>query len=199
MPIQYIKRFQMVYNLVKKPLESAVLPVEYVWIPWSPEHLETHASVKYHGFRDNMDSRIFPSFSSLESCRRLMDVISTRKGFLPGTTWLIAKVPSQTNIEADIILKSEAKLEYCATIQGLQHSPELGGIQNVAVLPEHRGIGLGQALLLKCLAGFKKSGVRRVSLEVTADNLVAVKLYQKVGFEMVQTVYKASMAERLDF
>ena len=82
-------------------------------------------------------------------------------------------------------------MEYCATIQGIRHSPEAGGIQNVAVIPTHRKLGLGKALVLQCLAGFQKADVRQVSLEVTANNYTAVHLYTRIGFQTRETVYKA--------
>ena len=41
------------------------------------------------------------------------------------------------------------------------------------------------------LAGFKSAGVERVFLEVTAQNDSAVRLYQRIGFHSVKTVYKA--------
>ena len=172
----------MVYDLVARPIPTVELPHGYVWIPWSPRLIDAHACVKYNGFRDNFDSEIFPSFSSLEGCKRLMDVIASRQGFLPGTTWLIAKSTV------------DSKMEYCATIQGIQHSPEEGGIQNVAVIPNHRKLGLGKALVLQCLSGFQKAGVRKVALEVTADNYTALHLYTRIGFQTRETVYKAILS-----
>ena len=174
----YVKRFQMAYDLVNRPVAEPVLPNHYVWIPWSPGVLGTHATVKYLGFRDNIDGKIFPSFGSLERCRNLMDALSSHKGFLPETTWLIArKFP-------------DSPPEYCATIQGIRHSEETGGIQNVAVLPEFRCQGLGTALIWKALSGFQQAGIQRVGLEVTAENLVALRLYQQVGFVVLKTVSK---------
>ena len=41
------------------------------------------------------------------------------------------------------------------------------------------------------LAGFRESGVRRVHLEVTAQNNSAIRLYRRVGFTPVKVVFKA--------
>ncbi len=178
--VQYVKRFQMVFDFGRQALAAPVLPPEYRWIPWSPSLLETHAKVKYLSFCDDLDARIFPSFASLDRCRNLMNAISSRNGFLPETTWLIARTSSD----------SDAPPEYCATIQGIRHAFDSGGIQNVAVMPDFRRRGLGQSLVLKALDGFRNAGVRKVALEVTAENATAVRLYNRIGFETVQTVYK---------
>ena len=58
------------------------------------------------------------------------------------------------------------------------------------VVPEHRGQGLGRALMLQSLHGFRKAGMQRVSLEVTADNRPAVALYRSLGFRLTRTLYR---------
>ena len=172
----------MAYDIAQRPVVDPILPEGFIWVPWSPTLLKIHAEVKYKSFRNEMDGQLFPSFSTLESCTRLMNTISSRAGFLPAVTWLIGRTqPPNSRFR-----------EYCATIQGLKHSSETGGIQNVAVLPNYRRQGLGEALVRKSLFGFQQSGVRKVALEVTADNQTALQLYIRIGFQSVQTVYKES-------
>jgi ribosomal protein S18 acetylase RimI-like enzyme len=65
----------------------------------------------------------------------------------------------------------------------------------LGVAPEHRGQGLGEILLRRALAGFQQEGLERVFLEVTAENLVAIHLYEQLGFSRVRTSYKAVDAE----
>ncbi|MCH5374290.1 MAG: GNAT family N-acetyltransferase, partial [Planctomycetes bacterium] len=81
---------------------------------------------------------------------------------------------------------------HCGTIQGIRTGETTGSVQNVGVVPEHRGRGLGSYLLQRALAGFYEAGVRRVSLEVTARNQSAQRLYRRLGFQRVRTVYKAA-------
>ena len=50
---------------------------------------------------------------------------------------------------------------------------------------------LGCALMLAALAGFRTVGLRRAYLEVTAQNDSAIRLYRRLGFHKVRTVYKA--------
>jgi ribosomal protein S18 acetylase RimI-like enzyme len=44
--------------------------------------------------------------------------------------------------------------------------------------------------VLQAMAGFGRAGVRKVSLEVTAENTLAMKLYRRLGFRRAKTVYK---------
>jgi ribosomal protein S18 acetylase RimI-like enzyme len=67
----------------------------------------------------------------------------------------------------------------------------LGAIQNLGVVPAHRGRGLGEALLLQALQGFRAQGSLQALLEVTARNDPAVRLYRRVGFRCRKTLYKA--------
>lgn len=180
MPVRYIKRYQMVFDAEKTALPKPVLPNGFFWVPWSNSVLETHARVKFNGFRGEMDADLFPSFSQYESCLRLMHSIVSREGFLPAATCLIA------------FGEPHRPLEYCANIQGVRLRIDFGAIQNVAVVPGYRKRGLGHALLANCLHGFHRSGVVRVSLEVTAENDVAVRLYKRLGFQIVKTVFKES-------
>ena len=83
------------------------------------------------------------------------------------------------------------EMEDCATIQGLYQVGQTGSIQNVGVIPARRGLGLGRALVLRALWGFREAGLTRVSLEVTAQNTPAVNLYRSIGFRLSKTSYRA--------
>jgi ribosomal protein S18 acetylase RimI-like enzyme len=67
----------------------------------------------------------------------------------------------------------------------------LGAIQNLGITAAHRGQGLGEALLLQALHGFRRCGLAHAILEVTAQNEGAIRLYRRVGFRRAKTVYKA--------
>jgi ribosomal protein S18 acetylase RimI-like enzyme len=99
---------------------------------------------------------------------------------VPEATWLVTRRSLPDDFFAD-----------CGTIQGLAASSALGAIQNVGITPDARGLGLGRALVLKALHGFRAAGLRRVYLEVTAENSPAVELYRGVGFRIIRTMYKA--------
>ena len=179
MGVTYYKRFRMEIDLKHVPLNAPLLLEGYEWVAWQPAILERHALAKFESFRSEIDSDVFPSLGDPAGCRNLMSEIVQRATFVPGATWLVT-----CRIAAD-------QWEDCGTIQGLVQPGEWGAIQNVGVAPEHRGQGLGRALVLQSLAGFQAAGVRRVYLEVTACNLAAVQLYRSVGFRLARTTYKA--------
>ena len=55
----------------------------------------------------------------------------------------------------------------------------------ISLYKEYRGFGIGTALMKEILALLKEHGYKRLSLSVQKANY-AVKLYQKVGFEVVK-------------
>jgi len=52
----------------------------------------------------------------------------------------------------------------------------------MGVLPEYRHQGFGEALLRACIAKAKVKGITRVELAARADNIPAIRLYEKLGF-----------------
>jgi ribosomal-protein-alanine N-acetyltransferase len=57
-------------------------------------------------------------------------------------------------------------------------------INNVAVLPELRGQGLGTTLVRHVLAEGRRLGATRATLEVRASNEGARRLYERLGFHV---------------
>jgi ribosomal-protein-alanine N-acetyltransferase len=71
---------------------------------------------------------------------------------------------------------------------GLRAAPadaDQGDIQTLAVVPQHRGQGLGRKLLSLLIGEAESRGVKALFLEVRADNPVATALYQSVGFHEI--------------
>jgi ribosomal protein S18 acetylase RimI-like enzyme len=61
-------------------------------------------------------------------------------------------------------------------------------ITSLGVIPVHRGLGLGRAILTWVLDLLRGEGVTTIRLEVQTDNQQALSLYRKCGFRE-QTVY----------
>ena len=131
----YIRRFRMDIDLSAARLPQPYLPDGYRWLAWQAPLVNRHASVKYYSFRDEIDSRVFPCLGDFSGCKRLMQEIVRQDTFLADATWLIT---------CDAV--SFGDLADCGTIQGLSHSRSLGAVQNVGVVPQHRGLGLGRRL-----------------------------------------------------
>ena len=60
-------------------------------------------------------------------------------------------------------------------------------INNVAIRPTYRGLGMGTALLRHVLAEGRRLGARRATLEVRASNIGARRLYERLGFYVAGT------------
>ena len=68
---------------------------------------------------------------------------------------------------------------------GITIAEDEADIDNLAVAEEYRAGGVGSALLEGLSDIAKKSGVKKVFLEVRVSNAVAMKLYLKNGFKGV--------------
>ncbi len=176
---RHFKRYRLEFDFSRTAPERATLPEGYRWRVWHPADLDVHALVKRDSFLNEPDTQLFLSLSTFKGCHDLMRGICTHPGFVPQATWLIEFVGNEF-----------AEHPCCATIQGIAQTTKHGSIQNVGVVPAHRGLGLGKALVLKSLAGFRAQGLERVYLEVTATNRPAMKVYRSIGFRHVSTSYK---------
>lgn len=173
----YFKRFRMDADL-SAPRRPLPLPAGYRFVSWNEALLDVHARTKHRSFHGEIDALVFPCLGNIEGCRRLMREIRNKPGFLPAATWLV--------VRNDAV----GELEWCGTIQGVVDKLGVGSIQNIGVVPTHRGFGLGTCLIEQALAGFRGQGLRRAFLEVTAENSGAVRLYQRLGFRRTKTIYK---------
>jgi ribosomal protein S18 acetylase RimI-like enzyme len=180
MEIAYFKRFRMEIALSGRVLDPTPVPERYSFLAWDGALLDAFSRAKYLGFRNEIDTEVFPCLADFAGCRRLMAEIAGSPGFLPPATWLAVYLPA-----------GNGGLQYCGTVQGVRDRYGIGAIQNLAVAREHRRRGLGESLVLHALDGFRRSGVGRVTLEVTAENHAAVRLYRRLGFSAFKTVYKA--------
>jgi len=178
MNVTYFKRYKMEMDLYDAPGVPA-LAEGYYWVPWDESLIELHAEVKFRSFHEEIDASVFPSLADRRGCYYLMNEICRKRGFLPEATWLVACASG-----------------YCGTVQGIRERTGLGAIQNLGVTPLHRGRGIGSALLLQALHGFRRCGLGRAFLEVTARNDSAVQLYRRLGFRCRKTLYRAVEASQ---
>jgi len=211
MDLMYFKRYRMEISLAGRNLAPPGLPEGYRFEPWNPALLDAFAEAKYLSFCGEIDANVFPCLGELDGCRRLMQEIACKPGFLPETTWLLTRGPSRKSCNVGQIAnlaemrqvgnvlhsgagpygRGSKPAEFCGTVQGIRDVGGLGAIQNLGITPAHRNGGLGTVLLFQALQGFRRAGIGRVYLEVTAQNEGALRLYRRLGFVTVKTVYKA--------
>ena len=177
--LQYVKRFRMELDMRRWQRPPIELPLDYRFVGWNPTLVRAHAAVKYQSFRGEIDAEVFPCLGEYEGCQKLMAEIKQKEGFVPEATWL-----------AEYIGAGNSKTEYCGTIQAVRIQRGRASIQNIGVAPLHRGRGLGTALILASLMGLDYVGVPHVRLEVTAENVGAIRLYRRLGFRTIRTLYK---------
>lgn len=171
--MRYFKRFKMEVDLRElSPVPE--LPSGFSWVPWDESLLALHAETLFACFHDETDSILFPSLGDRTGCFNLMTATCRRPGFVPEATWLLASSTGP-----------------CGTVQGIRESSGLGAIQNLGIAAPYRGQGLGSALLLQALHGFRRTGLGRAFLEVTAHNDGAVRLYYRLGFRRRKILYKS--------
>ena len=175
------KRFRMQIELQRTSPKAVRLPAGYRWLPWRSLLLERHAQVKWRAFREDLDGKVFSCLGDAAGCTALMKEIVGQAAFCRAATWMVVYQPEPDWPAVD-----------CGTIQGVTRSGGMGLIQNVGVIPEHRGLGLGRALVQQALLGFVQVGMKVSVLEVTADNAAAVRLYQSLGFRTIQVLYRDS-------
>ncbi|HEY7155840.1 MAG TPA: N-acetyltransferase, partial [Gemmataceae bacterium] len=149
-------------------------PEGFHFAAWSCEWLDVHAELLFGSFQQEIDAQVFPSLGDRQGSICLMIEMSRKRGFLPEATWLLM-----------------GPVGPCGTVQGIRERSGLGSIQNLGILPGWRGRGLGEALLLQALHGFRRMGLQRAQLEVTAQNDTAIRLYRRLGFRRSKTLYKA--------
>jgi ribosomal-protein-alanine N-acetyltransferase len=68
-----------------------------------------------------------------------------------------------------------------------------GHVVSVAVLEQHRGNGVGKALMLEGIDGVLTRKSDEIYLEVRISNIQAIRMYQKLGFQIkskLRTYYR---------
>jgi len=96
--------------------------------------------------------------------------------------------------EAFLIAEISGKLIgyiMCKTEYGFSNFKKLGFVKkghvvSVAVIDEHRGKGVGSELVNESLKGVKMRQCGEMYLEVRCSNNDAVRLYEKLGFSIMQ-------------
>ena len=72
------------------------------------------------------------------------------------------------------------------------YTVQLGTINNLFVLEEYRGKGIGKKLMETMMDAFKEKGINNFELYALNNNENALKLYEKLGFRKynVQMLYE---------
>ena len=88
---------------------------------------------------------------------------------------------------AACVIANDEKVEGYADAPWQIDSDEVIVLHVLAVHPNHRGKGLARKLVEGVIEQERKAGKKALRLDVIENNTTAEKLYQKLGFQYVQT------------
>jgi len=108
--------------------------------------------------------------------------LATVDGFSKEQTRAFLKQVVDGNLPQVLAVVQDQVVGFCDVIphtaKGFTHVGRLG----MGVRSEWRRQGIGHRLLEACLSLARNAGIEKVELEVFADNVVAVHLYESFGF-----------------
>lgn len=64
-----------------------------------------------------------------------------------------------------------------------------GHVVSIAVMPEHRRKGIGNALVVRAMESMRLYNAKQCFLEVRVSNMPAINLYNKLGFKVTKTIH----------
>ncbi len=73
-----------------------------------------------------------------------------------------------------------------------------GRILTLDILPEARGFGLASNLMMECEQRLRSLGCSDVYLETAVDNQPALRLYRKLGYEILRILPEYYSSHALD-
>ncbi len=135
-----------------------------------PVDAEEYCSISNQGFKETryLSRSSEDEGISLESCKAFIDdVVDSKKEAL-----LVAKYMDQIVGFGDIL--------GCLNRSKMKHKCDL----NVFVLKEFWGLGIGSALMKALIDFAYNAGYEKIDLSVADDNDRAIKLYERMGFEI---------------
>ncbi len=98
------------------------------------------------------------------------------------------QIERAVSFQPDDLLFAEMEREVVGTawaIQRREFPDDTGYVHMVVVAPDHRGRGLGRALVVAVLHRFRDKGLRRAVLRTEDHRLPALRVYLGVGFRPV--------------
>jgi predicted N-acetyltransferase YhbS len=168
------------------PLEHSLpavsLPPDIEIQPWSEQHYQPAAAVITTAYRSHVDSQINDQYRSLSGSLRFLNNIVRFPGcgtFDPESSFVALHRRTRTLI--GLILCSRVR-------------HDVGHVTQVCVLPESRGLHIGEALIARTAENLRRRKFTMLSLTVTEANRRAVDLYLRLGFE-TKRVFDAFMWE----
>ncbi len=102
------------------------------------------------------------------------------------TLEILNKVLNNKNLIHFVGYEDGVPVAYCQIVYKSESVNFNSGakINAISVLPSKRGSGLGKILLNEAILDLKKNNtIKNIYLDVVKDNIIAISLYKKLGFE----------------
>ncbi len=161
-----IERVTMVVELPVE-LPSSRITKGYEIESWDDVYLGEVSHLIYEGYKGTIDQIVYPELKTIAGTKKMI-------------TALINGASGRFDKEISKISFFNSNI--CGTVLFTLVKEE-GFIPETIVSKDHRGKGLGKALLVKTLEDAIDNNVNKVRLGVSKNNVPAVSLYRKIGFE----------------
>jgi ribosomal protein S18 acetylase RimI-like enzyme len=138
---------------------------------WTEADYQPAAGIITAAYRAHIDSEINDQYRTSAGSLRFLNNIVRFPGcgvFDPEASFVVVHQP--TNSLAGLILCSRVR-------------EDVGHVTQVCLLPEHRGHGIGEALMSETCRALRSRQFNLLTLTVTEANHRAVELYRKLGFD----------------
>lgn len=112
----------------------------------------------------------------------LCDAYAKGEGEVPDFAAWWSAVSSDPEYDAELMLVAQASN---GVLVGLAHCWNSAFLKDFAVMPGWRRQGAGEALMLRTFEACRNRYHKTLDLKVKPDNLAAIRLYRRMGFEPV--------------
>jgi ribosomal protein S18 acetylase RimI-like enzyme len=96
-----------------------------------------------------------------------------------------------TDVAQFVAIHHDAVVGWADIFPSWAYAVQHCGVLGMGVLADFRGKGIGRQLLLASIRKANANGITRILLQARADNGVAIKLYESVGFKHEATIEQA--------
>ena len=165
----HCRLFMLLELACAPPLPAREIPA-IQFLPWDERHFDAAADLIVRAYHNHVDSQINDQYCSQAGAVRFLRNIIHYPG-------------CGSFQQAGSLLAFHGQGGgLCGMVLTSVVAPGVGHVTQVCVPPEFQGTGLGYELMRRGIESFRESGFTGVSLTVTAANLQAVRLYERMGF-----------------
>jgi ribosomal protein S18 acetylase RimI-like enzyme len=172
---QLHKRQFMLLDLANAPQGKPGASAGMRLTRWSDRYFEPCTKLIYLAYANHVDGDINDQYRSRAGALRFLKNIILLPGcgqFVPGASFVLHETGNDELIGA--VLTSEVS-------SGVGHTTQ------ICVVPGYQGHGIGRMLMQTAIDALQSMKFRELTLTVTSENEVAVRLYERFGFHTIRT------------